>query len=294
MLKKSFNREKIVPFSNVKWRNFIKNICKKIDKDKLDLQVISPFGFELCENKRFLYKSIKRFYCYIGIPSKHASICNPDTISKVFSKQLMASISEVGINQSDVAIIVAQDKFTYFHEQNYKCSYSDKLIDIQTRVVTDDILRNYADYIICTVDSIYSKKDEPRHFFNNKRHRCRTYQLYVMLEQVFGYLLPEMSVFEKELFSLLFQYIDNSIQIFYTPSELFTIASDREVHLLNSLIHPRVKLMCEAIKVASNQGELINLQCDAYHVEGKLSVTINNKIYKEAVEKICSTYLNFE
>lgn len=70
--------------------------------------------------------------------------------------------------------------------------------------------------------------------------RCRTYQLYVMLEKIFDYLLPSMSVFQKENFSSLFRLIDNSIQMFYTPSELLINASDYEMHILQALITPKI------------------------------------------------------
>lgn len=292
MLYKSIKRESIA-FCNASWRNFIADICRQIDKNELGLQIISPFGFELLEDKKFLYKSIKRFYCYIGIPGKNAFGCDPIALSKEFLEKLMASIHEIGMRRSDIAILVAQDKFTYFHENNYQCNNSDKLLDVQTKIIKDDLLRDYANYIICTVDSICSKKEEPRHFFENKRHRCRTYQLYVMLEKIFGYLLSPMTPFQKENFFSLFKLIDNSIQMFYTPSELLINASEYEVHTLRSLINPRVELMRQAIQVASCSSDLMKLQCEAYHVEGALELTIHKTIYENAVKKICSTYINF-
>lgn len=135
--------------------------------------------------------------------------------------------------------------------------------------------------------------EEPEHFFENKRHRCRTYQLYVMLEKIFGYLLPIMSPSQKMKFDGLFKRIDNSIQMFYISAELFTYATDDEINILNSLINPRVTLIQQAIKKDSPSNELIKLQCDAYHVYGKLELMINKKIYENAVDKIKMTYLNF-
>lgn len=292
MLSKTQEKKSHISFCNKKWRDFIKNVCDKIDKDKIGLQVISPFGFELLENHMFLGKSIKRLYCYIGIPQSYATIYDISSISRLFSAQLMMSIHEAEIDPSDIAILVIQDKFHYFHENNYQCQLSDKLLDVQARVVKENILHDYAKYIICTIDSIYSKKDEPKHFLVNKRHRCRTYQLYVMLEKVFGYLLPSLTIFQNENFSGLFKLIDNSIQMFYTRKELFIDASEYETHLLHSLIYPRVELMRKAIQ-AGPLNDLLKVQCEAYHVEGKLEVLINKIIYQNAINKICSTYTNF-
>lgn len=293
MLSKSFHKENTIPFCNRTWRNFINNICNRIDKNRIGLQIISPFGFELLEDKQFLFKSIKRLYCYIGVPFKNAFEGDLFAISKTFSEQLLSSIHEIGINSSDIAILVLQEKFTLFHKNNYQCSPLDKLIDIQTKIISNDILHDYANYIICTVDSICSKKEEPEHFFENKRHRCRTYQLYIMLEKIFGYLLPPMTIFQREKFSNIFKFIDNSIQMFYRFSELFIMATDYELHLLNTLIRPRVELMQKNIQIHTYSNELIHLQCSAYHVEGKLELIINKDIYEKAIRKIRETYLNY-
>src|SRR3990167_4650174 len=292
MLSKLIYKKNNVSFCNKSWRNLIKNVCKQIDKNNIGLQVISPFGFELLEDKKFLHGSIKRLYCYIGVPENVRFDGDLSAISKAFSDQLLSSIHQIGLNLSDIAILVLQEKFTMLHDKDYQCSHNDKLIDIQTKVISDDILRDYANYIICTVDSIFSKKEEPEHFIENKRHRCRTFQLYIMLEKVFGYLLPPMTVFQEENFLGMFKLIDNSIQIFYTPTELFINASEYELHVLNTLIQPRVELMRQAIRL-SDPVELINLRCEAYHVPGKLELEINKNIHKNAVEKIRATYLNY-
>ena len=292
MLSKLLYKENDSLFCNKSWRYLLENICKKIDKNNMGLQVISPFGFELLGDKKFLYRSIKRLYCYIGIPVNAMFDGDLYAISKMFSETLLSSVHQVGLNQSDIAILVLQEKFTLFHKNDYKCSFADKLIDIQTKIISDDILCDYANYIICTVDSICSEKEEPEHFVENKRHRCRTYQLYVMLEKIFGYLLQPMTVFQEEKFLSLFKRIDNSIQMFYTPSELFVDASEYDLHILSSLIQPRVELMRQAIRL-SEPVELINLRCEAYHVPDNLELEINKNVYRNAVEKIRATYLNY-
>ncbi len=120
MLSKSLKTENLMSFSNAAWRNLLDVTCKKIDKKQLGLQAISPFGFELLEDKNFLYKSIKRLYCYIGIPNVNSSLCDLMEVSNAFSNELMCSIQKIGMMQSDVAILVIQDKFILLHENNYQ------------------------------------------------------------------------------------------------------------------------------------------------------------------------------
>lgn len=281
-------------FCNISWRKYITEVCNGIDEFKVGFQVISPFGFELLEDKNFLHKSLKRFYCYIGIPkNKVGSGYDIFKVSQIFADKLLSTVHKIGIHQSDIAVLVIQDRFELKYKDNYKCRSSDKLIDIQTRIIEDNILHDYAKYIICSIDSVCSKKDEPRYFFENKRHRCRTYQLYIMLEKIFGYLLPAMDMFQKENFSNMFKLIDNSLQMFYTPSKLLVKASDFECHIMNSLIQPRVELIQQLIKHPINEEKLIKIKCGAYHVNGTLDLLIHKKIYEKAINKICSTYLKF-
>ena len=51
--------------------------------------------------------------------------------------------------------------------------------------------------------------------------------------------------------------------------------------------------MKDKIQEFSCKDELIKLQCEAYHVHGKLELTINKNIYEQAVNKIKNTYLNY-
>ena len=279
-------------FCNALWRKYISDLCKQIDIDNSNLEIISPFGFELLEDTLYLTKALRRFYCYIGLPNNKIHNFTASEISNRFSEALMSTIEKFGIKKTDIAIVVNQDKFNYFHDESYRCNSSDKLIDIQTRVVESDILTDYANYIICSIDSIVAKKDEPQHYFENKRHRSRTCQLYIMLEKIFGYLLPKLTVTQEIFFKEIFKLIDNNIQMFYSPTELHTCASNFEMDILHELINPRIMLMYQECQL-SGKGELIKVKCNAYHVKGKLELVLSKSIYEKAVSKIKNTYLNF-
>ena len=92
MLPKKIEAKNSELFDNKIWRNLISKICREIDQNCLGLQVISPFGFELLEDKKFLYGSIKRLYCYIGIPFGANNIFDQAEIADLFFKKLISSI----------------------------------------------------------------------------------------------------------------------------------------------------------------------------------------------------------
>ena len=50
-------------FNNQFWRKTLSEVCRQIDSKNIGLQVISPFGFEILENRNFFIKKFKTFLC---------------------------------------------------------------------------------------------------------------------------------------------------------------------------------------------------------------------------------------
>lgn len=293
MNNRSLSRHHYTSFPNSKWRNLLSTICKEIDSSNHGYDVISPFGFEVFEDPIFLTCTIRRLYCYIGIPSTFKESIDINAISQQFSNKLLSRLDEADLNKNDIVIVVNQDQFNLLKSKNYKCKKSDRLLDVQIRYVDSTILEDYAKYIICTLDSICNNKDEPKQFLYNKRHRNRTYQIYVMLEKIFEDYLPKKTTSQTLMFNDIFKNIENSIQMFYSDSELYIDASTHEKQIFASLIKPRVALIRKNIATPSENDSIITVTCNAYHVSDTLSVDINKKIYHSVIQKICSTYLSY-
>ena len=81
--------------------------------------------------------------------------------------------------------------------------------------------------------------------------------------------------------------------MFYSSSEIQIHANDYDMHLLNTLITPRVALISEKIKNHDYDEQLLKIKSDAYHIDDELEVIINNKIYNNALQKIKTTYLQY-
>jgi hypothetical protein len=68
------------PFNNKLWRKVTTQICNDIDFE--NLEAISPFGFELLNDKKFLQNNIRRLYCIEIFISKKMHI---DGIMEIFN-----------------------------------------------------------------------------------------------------------------------------------------------------------------------------------------------------------------
>lgn len=92
------------------WRSILKELIDKIDQNKIGLQIISPFGFEVMENDRFLESSLRRFYCYIGVPVAHFEMAKKITI--LFEKTLMRFLANKYPDfHEDIVLKIIQDNF---------------------------------------------------------------------------------------------------------------------------------------------------------------------------------------
>lgn len=277
-----------IPFNNRQWRMLLNSVAKAIDKDNIGIEVISPFGFETLRDTRFLNKMLRKFYCYVGIP-KNKTAYPLHEIARQFKNELFSQLDQDALK--DIVIVVEQEQFFKLREPGYKCKPTDKLIDIQCRFVDTSIMEDYAKYIICCLDALQSGRDEPREFFVNKRHRVRTYQLYMMVEGIFGHLAPLESQ-QQNLYKLIPSRISNSIVIFYDKNQLLESADETDQEIMLVLIKPRIAKLYESI-ISDIDAENIVVDCVSYHVSDNLRLTISKRHYQNAVNMIRDSYINF-
>lgn len=256
-----------------------------------EIEVISPFGFELLEDKAFLNKKIRRYYCYLGI--RKTETLSPSMIASFFRKKLFEALA---VNNKKIhdhfVLFIEQDNFIKLKNEGYVCQPDDKAIDIQCRYISHNILDDYADYVICSLDSLSNKKSDCADFLYNKRHRNRIYQLYLMLESLFNHLVPQLSAKEKNIYKQIPGLVNNRIDMFFNNDMLTEPATLNENNIYFDLINPRVLMIKEGIK-GKNIIENISITCSAYHVYDKLEIIISKSNYYTAKDKIIKTYLQF-
>ena len=215
-------------------------------------------------------------------------------IASYFKKALFAKLAQIGTSLiNDIVIVFENEEMYKLRHDNYHCQSTDKLLDIQVRSIETDILTDYANYIIAILDGLYHEKGEGKDFSICEKHRWRLYQLYIMQENIFGYLLPTMTLDEKIAYDTIPTMIRNSIQIFYVTETLISEPNWQEKEIIYHLIKPRIEKMYNAVN-SGNENTKIKLSCRGYHFDDKLKLTIDSDIYYRAVNKIKRTYLMLE
>lgn len=275
-------------FDNLTWRERADEVINKLNIKWPGLSVISPFGFELTEKKSHLSKILRKFYCYIGIPPNYKDAEN--AILEVFTEYFLNSIKDNDPKfYKHLVMLIKNKKFIPLKEPSYLCHTYDKLLDIQTRI-THDIYEEYANYVICCTTSVLKKIGECKDFDNKVLWRSRTFQLYIMLEYLFGHLIENMTEEDVHFFTQISTYINNSIQIFYTEELMNTLATAKEMNIYNKLIIKRVE---KIMNILQDSKDLKEIAINDFHTYSPISVKIDAKKYIEAKQKVITTYKNF-
>lgn len=282
----------ITIFNNTLWREILNSAGHNLLPDNIPLTIISPWGFEVTNDKKYLTKHLRRFYSYVGVPPHLKGIINKTALAKKYANNILTKLNAISPQLvSDFVILFEHDQLNHLEPQNYICKPNDKLLDIQIRF-TDDILDDYATYIISSLDEIDLGIGEAKNHQTNQKARWRMYQLYVMHENIFHHLLPPMTDIENKIYRSIFILIDNMIQFFYSPDEMVKTATPWEAYVFDELIKRRVELMKQAI-CDDNPDNNIVIEQLSYHAEDNLRLKIAKNHYLEAIKKIKDSYLNF-
>lgn len=278
-------------FNNRFWREILAQVANLVsDELETKIEAISPFGFEVSQNKQFLSGQLRRFYCYLGV-GKYSTY-SKEYIATRFYENLYDYLTVLNTRiLDDIVIVIFNQEMHLLNPKQYQCHSQDKLLDVQVREINHDLLTDYANYLITSMTGLHDKKIESTYFNENIRYRWRTYQLYVIHEYLFGYLLPPMTSEQASLFKKLFTLISNAINIFYHPEEMYIHASQDEMRIYEILINQRISQMILAVN--HDRIDSIKISTQAYHYDQTLTLEINHSIYEKAIDFIKKSYRNF-
>lgn len=278
-------------FNNAAWRQLLSQVCQEIDVSHAGLEVISPFGFEILENKKFLAGNLRRFYCYIGAPV-NANLDGNTTTTRYRSSLLnRLRLMETRMFE-DIVLVIENQTVHKLKDEGYICKSTDKLIDIQFRSVNENMLTDYANYIIATLGSLHSEEGEFKGHRQDRVKRWHLYQLYIIEEELFREFIPSMNDQQAQIYQTLPKKISNMIQIFYSPESRYGLPDDSEEDILNTLVLPRLALIQSAVNSTETRKKT-KVTSISYHYEINLEFILDTSIYQYAIDKIKNTYLSF-
>ena len=184
--------------------------------NNVELEVIFPWGFEVFKKDIFLYKNLRRFYCYFGIKSNQSGK-SIQTIESELLRNIYIEIRKFDKQfYEDITVLLQSEEAILLKNKDYQCKERDKALIVIVRE-SQDILQDYSKYVLSTIWQILYKQAEVEKHDIFLIKRWRFFQLYLMLESIFsGYLSPLSREDDKLKKSITF-LTDNQIWIFYRP-----------------------------------------------------------------------------
>lgn len=276
-------------FDNTQWRMLIDRFCKQWSKkNNIPIHGICAWGFEVFENNAFLAKNIRRYFCYFGGKGL-GSVQNINKLSANICQEFFKFIRHQELRWTeDIVCLLSQEKVTLLKEDGYRCKATDKLLSTYL-TEADDVLEEYSNYIIASIASFKYTIGEVRTYKTNIVFRWRVFQLYLILEHLFGHYAGPLSDIELRMKMATIHFNDNQVAPFYQDMKEQNTISEYESFILNHFVFKRMALIFEKI----TQGDTFRLEQMCFHTGDLLTLDINQQLYLAAKKQIENSYKNF-
>lgn len=270
-----------------KWRKVLQAIEGSLKAINWNYTICGPFGFELCWNAKTAPKTIRKFYIYTNNPEELEPTELANQIEIIAFQQIKKHYIEI---IDDFVAIIKNQCLKLKKEKTYQCQPADKLLDIQVRNITTNILDDYANYIILVYQSILNKSGEAQHYEHSALFRSRLFQLSVMLYQLYGSFCQENYINDDDIDVYFCRYISNKIQLFFDQNQDESPITITEKTLINTKIIPFCEYIRDSILTQTVGDKTITIELDSYHHVGsaplyaEMSINLYHKLKKHVVD----------
>ncbi len=275
-------------FSFPIWREVVDQTRESLKGNIAEVDIISPFGFELIYSTNIAPSKLRKFYFYIKLSHENNTIENRSFILKNTLSNIRESYPSV---YDDFVACIVGDKVNLLKAPSYICKEDDKIIDLQFRETDKGLLQEYADYVILSHQLILENKGEVEGYKNKLMARGRVFQFFIMQECVYGEYLPVLPI---DVIKQAKKYTYNRIMFLYNTANQNKEMTKEEEHLINNYVIPRSIMIRELIKDnPQKEGNLIDIDLPTYHLTAILSEKIPMELYKKVTNTVINSYNKF-
>ncbi len=249
-------------------------------------EVISPFGFEVARDPKYLRGKIRNFYIYLASGENDSN--RQQDIGEVFANNLVNIIKAKYVDLYDELYqVIIPNKKTVFHTGGYRTIY------IRCREIKRGLLNEYASYLLAAVGGIRNKQIKAiNEFENDPLSRRYLFQLAIILNYIFGEDIPQISNEQK---SILLEHIKRlHIADVSNTDRMNSMSSLEEQMALNNLVLPFIDRIINFMNRSTSPEDIPATLCVRdYHGPNELSVQISNSLLQEKINYIVQSYQMF-
>lgn len=274
-------------FDRVKWLKLIEDVSNAFYLEYgTKIELISPWGFEVLDDDKYLRRNLRRFYVYAGVLNKSKNQLKQITVDlikiilRVIKDYDASFYSRIGVlslgNTNEVKFLGVKDKSR----------------EVLLSVVVNNsknILVDYAKYIVGSIEAELNGSGEVFDYLNNPISRWRFYQLFLMQNRLFEQFLPELSLHQQSLKSYVLFNAKSETWPFF-DKDCILCANKQDLDAINLLIIPRL-LQIKNFMIADS--DLVHQKVYSFHSDQLINLEISEKIYNYTIEEILVTYKSF-
>jgi hypothetical protein len=275
------------------WRHILRETASKIGGKENHLEVINPFGFEITQDKSFLQRNLKRFFCYIGAANQFNY--PSDRLVQDFFDELYSRLKAVDPQfASEIALFIIESDTHLRHSLKpfgYQPQWNDRVIIFEHRTFQTDILTDYSDYLIAVLWGFQENSlPELTRFQDSEAVRSRIFQLYLILECLFSTYAEPMTSREREFYKSIYNMKAVNLDYYFRGKTVLKPTKEDEKKFENVRLRLQ-KLFNEVKKRSIN---LISKNVKSYNSQDILHFEIDLEIYTKTISKIKKSYLSFQ
>lgn len=274
--------EKVFNLKN--WRNLVQNTAEKTIGSLC--QTIVPFGFEVTGQKEYLGKNLNRFYCYFALPQLKTKSLKTE---ECFAHELLKEIKLNDKQFYDQISVVVYEHDKRKVELFNNLDSNSILINIEQRIIEDELILDYASYLACTLFESENKTlPEYVRAKENLNVRNRLYQIYLIIEYATQYINIPFTTKEKYVFDMLHTLKKSKITHYYTsvPHIQATLAEEEYLKIIEERLH---KIF---VKV-NEEKETVHVNVKAYNSDGIIDENLPVSYLSNFMYYVKKSYIEF-
>lgn len=269
-------------FNVQRWRQVTSSVGADIAPG---ISVLCPFGFEFMGDESYLYKSLKRFYIYIGVPE--SSNLDKEKLGAEYCSKLLELLKkdypQFYKSLGCVVNPLARSSLN---------SDGSRLLYIAKPVTTDSILNYYTGYLLSIPHGVVNHQlREYVDFDHSIPSRRYLFQRVIVLASLF----PDCAPGESDLKSI-FQFIRDHSRRPISVERVNEERTPEERRLLDEVIEPMMEKITKVLvepSSSTSEDEITTYDCYDIHSQKALRAMARPSQFETRQKNIIKAYRNY-
>lgn len=266
------------------WRELINEVARDLGPD---VQAICPFGFETSSDPSYLWRNLRRFHVYLGIPP--SSRRPRDRVAADFADALL-----LRLHQRHPAFGRRIHGIVMPHRKIAVTMSPGDVIYVRARLCEGQLLDAWASYLLLAAFAVLDGTlREIRDFETSDASRGYAFQLAIIMHGIFGSIAPLAEAEAQELEHLA-RRDPPVIEARADGTGSCSQSTERERAAFRRVVRPLLQAVAGRLgRPVDANDELVLTTLEDFHDARPLQAHISRRLRQETIERITRAYRSY-